>query len=290
MHIKLLSLLTIATLSTLAVSPAYAANRANDKGSAYTNPWGPENPQFNPKTGFASWVFEHWNPPTQQPAKPVFFIDKTRGAWGLNVPANIDGTNDFNTAGYDAAWISFTGDGYLHAGQIFTTTVFWTVPGPYLGPYGTVTTATEGIDFMANSAAIPPIPSQYLRFGHQVIGIYLGPSDHGPVFTLAVHPSVSDEQAPVYKEIFPKLITPANTANNPVKIAFTYNQLPQGHWLIVARITVNSRSFTQLLTSFQYGTTWNKAPSEGIDAVRYFTSQGGAAPGGPLEWTDMAVF
>src|SRR5271165_5477179 len=219
MHFKLLSLLTIATLATFAVLPANAANSASDKGSNYSNPWGPENPQSNPKTGFASWVFDHWNPPTQNPPKPPFFIDKARGAWGLNVPANIDGTNNFNSQGYDAAWISFTGDGYLHVGQTFTTTVFFTVPGPYSGPYGTVTTPTEGIDFMAQSATVP---SQYDSFGHQVIGIYLGPSPSGPVFTLAVHPSVSDEKAPVYTPILPNLISPANSAANPVKITFTF--------------------------------------------------------------------
>jgi hypothetical protein len=284
MHIKLLSLLTI---STLAVLPAKAANPASDKGSNYTNPWGPANPQFNPKTKFADWVFDAWNPPTQNPVPPPFFIDTTRGAFGINVPANIDGTNNYNTAGYDAAWISFTGDGHLNAGQSFTSTVLFTVPGPYYGgTYGTTDLPTEGIDFMANSTTVP---SQYDSFGHQVIGIYLGPGPSGPVFSLGVHSTVSDEQPAVYKQILPNLITPANIASNPVKITFTYTQLPQGNWLILVVAINGSRVSTTFLSSAQYGPTWNTAPSEGIDAVRYFTSQGGATPGGPLEWTDMSV-
>jgi hypothetical protein len=285
MRFKLSSLFLLTTLFLL--PNLRAANPASDKGSLYQNPWGPANPQFNPKTGFASWAFEHWNPPTQNPAKPIFFIDTTRNAWGINVPANIDGTNDFGSTGYDAAWISFTGDGYLHAWQTFTTTVLWTVPGPYYGGgYGTVATPTEGIDFMANSSTVP---SQYVSFGHQVVGLYLGPTDHGPVFTIAVHPSVSDEQAAIYKEILPNVITPANTAANPVRMTLTYTQLPQGQWLLLVIAASNGRTQVSTFSSAHYGSTWNTAPSEGIDAVRYFTSQGGATPGGPLEWTDMSV-
>jgi hypothetical protein len=281
MQLKLTSLLL---LTTLLLPNLKAANKASDSGSNYQNPWGPANPQFQPKTGFASWVFDQWNPPTQAPVKAPFFIDAARGAWGINVPADIDGQQ-----GYDAAWISFTGDGYLHSGQTFTTTVLFTVPGPYYGgPYGTVATPTEGIDFMANSSSSTN-PSQYDSFGHQVIGIYLGPTASGPVFTLAVHPSVSDETAPIYKQILPKLISPANTDKNPVKITFAFTQLPQGNWIIVALATSGGKSSTTILSSYQYGPTWNKAPSEGIDAVRYFTSQGGTTPGGPLEWTSMAV-
>jgi hypothetical protein len=281
MHIKLLSLFAVAALSVL---PAKAANPASDKGSLYQNPWGPANPQFKANTGFASWVFDQWNPPTQAPAKPPFFIDTTRGAWGINVPADIDGQQ-----GYDAAWISFTGDGYLHSGQTFTTTVLFTVPGPYYGgPYGTVATPTEGVDFMAQSSTVP---SRYDSFGHQVIGIYLGPTASGPVFNLAVHPTLSDENAAIYKPIslLNKLLTPANTASNPLKVTFIFTQLPQGNWIILLIATEGSKTHTAALTSTQYGPTWNKAPSEGIDAVRYFTSQGGTTPGGPLEWTNMSV-
>jgi hypothetical protein len=149
-----------------------------------------------------------------------------------------------------------------------------------------VATPTEGIDFMAQSSTVP---SQYDSFGHQVIGIYLGPTASGPVFTLAVHPTVSDETAPVYKTILNNVITPANTASNPVKITFTFTQLPQGNWIIVALATSGGKSSTTILSSYQYGPIWNKGPSEGIDAVRYFTSQGGSTPGGPLEWKNMSV-
>ena len=191
MYIKLLSLLTLATLAVLPA--ARAANRASDKGSPIIPiPGDRRIPNSIPRPALPPGFSTIGIPLPKTRPKPIFFIDKARGAWGLNVPANIDGTNNFNTQGYDAAWISFTGDGYLHTGQTFTTTVFFTVPGPYYGPYGTVTTPTEGIDFMANSATVP---SQYDSFGHQVIGIYLGPSPSGPVFTLAVHPSVSDEKA-----------------------------------------------------------------------------------------------
>jgi len=123
MRFKLSSLFLLTTLFLL--PNLRAANPASDKGSLYQNPWGPANPQFNPKTGFSSWVFDHWNPPTQNPAKPPFFIDTARGAWGINVPADtIDALN------YDAAWISFTGDeAFLSPGQTFTTTVLYTYPG-----------------------------------------------------------------------------------------------------------------------------------------------------------------
>jgi hypothetical protein len=42
-----------------------------------------------------------------------------------------------------------------------------------------------------------------------------------------------------------------------------------------------------VLTSHEYGATWNTV--QGLDAVRYFTSQGGTNPGGPLESKHMSV-
>ena len=92
---------------------ARAANLASDNGSLYQNPWGQANPQSQPASGFAPWVFDQWNPSTYNPPTNttpagLFFIDTARGAWGINVPADINGLT-----GYDAAWISFTGDGYL---------------------------------------------------------------------------------------------------------------------------------------------------------------------------------
>jgi hypothetical protein len=255
-----------------------AANPASDNGSLYHNPWGPASPQFRTSTGFASWVFDQWNPPTQSPLKTPFFIDTVRGAWGINVPADIDGQ-----AGYDAAWISFTGDGHLDPGQIFSTTVLFTPPGPYYGgPYGTVDTPTEGVDFFAQDAVVP---SQYDSFGHQVLGIYLGPSTSGPIFTLVVHTAVSDETPAVVKQI-PFRFT--GTPNSPQMVKIIFAQGAQGQWALwMAGFTNNTVTQWQLLTSATYGATWNTA--QGLDAVRYFASQGGTTPGGPLEWKDMSV-
>jgi hypothetical protein len=269
MRIKLLSLLTVASLSAL--PNLRAANPASDTGSAYQNPWGPANPQFQPKTGFASWVFDQWNPPTQSPAKTPFFIDTARGAWGINAPADIS-----DMPGYDAAWISFTGDGHLDTWQTFSTTVLFTPPGPY----STTELPTEGVDFFAQD---PAVPSKYDSFGHQVLGIYLGPNTpSGPVFNLAVHTTLSDEHADVYKLIHLPL---TGTASSPQSVKISFTQLPQGHWIL----TMVSGANVMILTSHQYGATWNQGPTQGIDAVRYFTSQGGPTPGGPLEWTNMAV-
>jgi hypothetical protein len=183
--------------------------------------------------------------------------------------------------GYDAAWISFTGDGHLDPGQTFTTTVLFTPPGPYYGgPYGTVDTPTEGVDFFAQDAAVP---SQYDSFGHQVLGIYLGPSTSGPVFTLVVHTTVSDEKPAVVTQI-PLPFT--GTPNSPQTVTITFTQLPQGHWVLQMSSGAH-RPVT--LNSQKWGATWNKAAAQGLDAVRYFTSQGGTTPGGPLEWQDMLV-
>jgi hypothetical protein len=77
-----------------------------------------------------------------------------------------------NTPGFDAAWISFTGDGYLDPGQTFSTTVLFTPPGT---PSGTDSPA-EGVDFFAQD---PGVPSNYDSFGHQVFGIYLGSNPEG---------------------------------------------------------------------------------------------------------------
>jgi hypothetical protein len=62
---------------------ARAADLANDNGSLYQNPWGPGNPQSQASTGFAPWVFDLYNPPTNNPPTSPFFIDTTRGAWGI---------------------------------------------------------------------------------------------------------------------------------------------------------------------------------------------------------------
>ena len=119
----------VATAAALGMALLYAqgaraAAPASDNGSAYQNPWGPVNAQSQPNSGFAPWVFDWYNPPTyvwpNTPPPGTFFIDTTKSAWGINL-----------TPGYDAAWISFTGDGELHPGQTFSTTVLYTPPGSY---------------------------------------------------------------------------------------------------------------------------------------------------------------
>ena len=243
---------------------ARAANLASDNGSAYQNPWGPANPQNQTNSGFAPWVFDQWNPNssgTSTPPPGLFFIDTTRGAWGINVPADLAP----NTPGYDAAWISFTGDGYLDPGQTFSTTVLFTPPGPY----STTELPTEGVDFFAQD---PSVPSNYDTFGHQVLGIYLGPQASGTYLTLAVHTTLSDENASVYKKI-PLPFT--GTASSPQVVKISFTQLAQGDWIVKMVSGGNS----VVLTSHEYGTTWNTDAAEGLDGVRYFTSQGGPTPG-----------
>ena len=311
------SLLTLTALASLiTANSAPAANPANDNGSSYQNPWGPDNPQSSAtNSGFAPWVFDRWNPPTQSPAKIPFFIDTAvNHAWGINVPADINGQT-----GYDAAYRGFTGDGYLDSGQTLSTTVFFTVPGSY----SPTETPTEGIDFFAQSPTVPSgsaTGGNYGGFGHQVLGIYLGPSPSGPTFYLAVHNTLSDENAAVYTKIpIPgNVFSPTNTVNNFLKVNIAFKQLAGGNWtLSLIYYTYNTYTFTYqvwhhsafggwwwtpasftysfwypnfiTLTSGQYGTTWNTAPTEGVDAIRYFCSQGGATPGGPLEWSPMQV-
>ena len=254
---------------------ARAADLASDHGSSYKNPWGPGNPQNQPTTGFAPWVFDQWNPstlnpPTNTTPTGLFFIDTTRGAWGINVPGDVAP----NTPGYDAAWISFTGDGYLDPGQTFSTTVLFTPPGPH----STTETPTEGVDFFAQD---PVVPSNYDSFGHQVLGIYLGQDSHLEYkFSLTVHTRLSDENGAVFATI---PLTLTGTASNPQVVKIIFTQLAQGNWIL----KLISGDTTVVMTSQQYGATWNTA--QGLDAIRYFTSQGGLTPGGPLEWENMSV-
>jgi FG-GAP-like repeat len=241
-----------------------AGNLASDNGSLYQNPWDPVHPQNQPATGFAPWVFDQFNTPTSP-----FFIDTTRGAWGINVPADHNGS-----AGYDAAWRGFTGDGTLDPGQTFSTTVLFTPPGAHTA----TETATEGVDFFAQD---PAVPSHYDNFGHQVLGIYFGPvNPSGPTFNLAVHTTLSDENPKVFATI-PLPFT--GTASSPQAVNISFTQLAQGNWIL----KMVSGTTTVTLTSQKYGATWNTA--QGLDGVRYFTSQGGTNPGGPLEWENTSV-
>jgi hypothetical protein len=243
---------------------ARAANPASDSGSLYLKPWGPVNPQNQASTGFAPWIFDQYNTPISP-----FLIDTVKGAWVIQVPADNNGTT-----AYDAAWRSFTGDGALDPGQTFSTAVLFTPPGPY----STTELPTEGIDFFAQD---PAVPSSYYTFGHQVLGIYFATnSPSGPHFTLAVHNTLSDEQANIYVAI-PLAFT--GTLNKPQLVQIHLTQHAQGNWVL----KMVSGNGAVVLTSHEYGATWNTVI--GLDAVRYFTSQGGTTPGGPLEWKHMSV-
>jgi hypothetical protein len=231
----------------------------------YQTPWGPDNPQNQTATGFGPWVFDRWNTPTTP-----FFIDTPRSAWGINVPAHNNGS-----AGYDAALRGFTGDQtFLSPGQTFSTTVLYTPPGAYSPTEQPV----EGIDFFAQDPGVPP---SYDGFGHQVLGIYFAANTpSGPTFGLAVWTALSDEHASVFK-IIPLPFT--GTASNPQAVNISFTQLAQGNWVL----KMISGDSAVTLTSKEYGATWNTA--QGLDGVRYFTSQGGTNPGGPLEWKNMSV-
>jgi hypothetical protein len=243
---------------------ARAADLASDNGSLYQNPWGPSNPQNQTTTGFAPWVFDQFNTPINP-----FFIDTTRGACGIKVAAD-----NSTSIAYDAAWRGFTGDGTLDPGQTFSTTVLFTPPGAY----STQEIPTEGIDFFAQD---PAVPSHYDSFGHQVLGIYLGTfSPSGPIFNLAVHTTLSDEHPEVYTKIH---LPFTGTASSPQVVTISFTQLARSNWII----KMVSGTTTVTLTSQKYGATWNTA--QGLDGVRYFTSQGGTSPGGPLEWENTSV-
>jgi hypothetical protein len=127
------------------------------------------------------------------------------------------------------------------------------------------------------------VPSHYDNFGHQVLGIYLGPQGSGGAnaFALALHTGLSDENPSVYKILHFRF---TGTARHPQRVKIIYTQLAQGHWMLRLESKGNN---TVVFTSHEYGATWNTA--QGLDAVRYFTSQGGNNPGGPLEWKNMSV-
>jgi hypothetical protein len=237
---------------------AESANPAFDSAKRYQNPWGSTNPQ-NSASGFAPWTFEVYNPPASSPA---FFIDKTRNAWAINVPP-----------GYDAAWVSFTGDGQLDAGQTFSTHILFTPPG-----HSTTGTPTEAIDFFAQS---PTVPSKYLNFGHQVLGLYLGQTASGGyAFGVGIHNTLSDENPDKWVTLPLKL---TGTAKNPQSVKVVYTQLAGGHW----NLSIQSQGLSVVLASAQFGPTWNA--TTGVDAVRYFASQAGSSPIRPLEWNNMSV-
>jgi hypothetical protein len=258
----------LVVLLLLPVVSLKAADKASDRGSFYKNPWGPDDPQNRAKSGFADWVFDLYNPPTQDPPVTPFFIDKQRGAWAVNVEADIQGQ-----PGYDAAWASFTGDGQLDSDQTYEATVLFTPPGAY----STSGTPTEGVDLFALS---PTVPSKYDNFGHQVMGIYVGPTSTGISVYFGLHNTLSDENPTLWKTLPIKF---TGTAKHPEVIKIIYKQLAQANW----SVRLDTARGSIVLTSGEYGATWNT--TTGVDGVRFFTSQGGTNPVGPLAWEEMSV-
>jgi hypothetical protein len=110
--------------------------------------------------------------------------------------------------------------------------------------------------------------------GHQVIGLYLGPTE----FFLAVHTTLSDENPNVF---VPSIIPFTGTASNAQELQFSYTQLAGNDWLI--KLVSNGQ--TKTITSADLGQTW----SNQIDGFRFFTSQEGTNPGSPMEIENMAV-
>ena len=249
-------LIPLLLFAGLFASVAHAANPAHDQSGNYQNPWGPTNPQ-NWASGFAPWTFETYNPPTRGPA---FFIDNT----GFAIPM---------APGYDAVWVSFTGDGQLDANQSYNTVALFAPPG-----HSSTGTPTQGFDLFAQS---PDVPSKYLDFGHQVLGLYLGQTGaHKYSFGLAIHNTLSDENPDQWINL-PLEFT--GTTNQPQQVIIHYFQYASGSWKLELR---SPNQNAVVLTSAQYGPTWNT--TTGIDAVRYFTSQA-ISRGHPLEWASMRV-
>jgi hypothetical protein len=282
---KFKNVFSIASLSLAIAFTVRAANNAYDAAYYYKNPWGVANPQSR-TVGFAPWVFDVYNPSITSLNYNPFFIDTVGNrakVWAIKVAPGA--------TGYNAAWVGFTGVPAALTGspsQHYISYVFFTPPGVY----SKTEQATEGIDLFALS---PTVPSAYDTFGHQVLGIYLTVSPivkrTGSTFTLVVHNTLNDENGVAYSlSSFPF----QGTAEEPEEVIFNYAQLPDGQWtLTLYSFTINKNGGATglgyaFLSSAQYGPTWNT--TTGVDAVRYFTSQGGAHPGGPLAWTGMSVY
>ena len=208
-----------------------------------------------------------------QPQSPVpnpypFFIDTKTGAFGINV------TDD---DGYDGVWVTFTGDGQIDVNQSYTTELLFTPPGNY----SQSGTPTEGIQFIAQSPRVPPNP-RYDKFGHQVFGLYLGPTAPGVYkFGLGIHNTLSDEDPNQWISL-PWNFT--GTLKKPMKVHIDFRQLVSGSWKLELR---SPGKDSLVYSSANCGPLWNI--STGIDGVQIFTSQGNATPGGRLEWKNMRV-
>jgi hypothetical protein len=250
----------------------YGADLASDSGSNFKNPWGPANPQ-NPKaekggktsTGFADWIFSY----SQTTLAPdTYFIDQKEGAFGITV------TDDDS---YDGVYVSFTGDGQIDVNQSYVTDVLFTPPGTYSSSQ----TPTEGLTLLAQSPTVPPNP-KYNKFGHQVLGLYCGPTSAGVYqIGLGIHNTLSDEDPNKWIWL-PWSFTGTDT--KPMAVHIDYKQLAGGNW----KLELSSPGKDTLIySSASEGTLWNT--TTGIDGVQYFTSQGSNSTLPAFEWKSMSV-
>lgn len=236
-------------------SQARAASPAYDTGLNYVNPWNAANVQNNPVTGFGNWQFDNY--PSNGGYSSI-----QNGRWTLSQLADDSQGNP----PYDAVYRGFGGDGTLDVGQSLNVQLFFTPPGPY-----TVTgqTPSQGFDLFAQD----PLgsPSRYLSYGHEALGLYLGPNGFGLAYN---DTHVSDESYTVYES---NAIPFTGTATNPQEVDLSLTAL--GNNAFELAMTTDGKTYT-------FGTTLF---STAIDGLRFFTSQGGTQPGGPLAIGQMSV-
>jgi hypothetical protein len=236
-------------------SRARAASPAYDTGANYTNPWSVANPQNNPGSGFGGWQFESYPQDNN-------YSSIQNGRWTLaQYPDDAQ-----NNPPYDAVYRGFGGDGTLDVGQSLNVKLFFTPPGPF-----TVTgqTPSQGFDLFAQDPL--ESPSRYLNYGHEALGLYLGPHGFGLTYN---DTHVSDENYTVYK---PNAIPFTGTATNPQEVDLSLTTLGNNAFELALATDGNTYTFD--------GTLFNSA----IDGLRFFTSQGGTQPGGPLAIGQMSV-
>jgi hypothetical protein len=236
-------------------SQARAASLASDTGLSYTNPWNAANVQNNPVTGFGNWQFDNY--PSNGGYSSI-----QNGRWTLSQLADDSQGN----APYDAVFRGFGGDGTLDVGQSLNVQLFFTPPGPY-----TVTgqTPSQGFDLFAQD----PLgsPSRYLSYGHEALGLYLGPSGFGLAYN---DTHVSEETYTAYES---NAIPFTGTATNPQEVDLSLTALGNNHFELA--LATDGKTYTFDSTLF----------STAIDGLRFFTSQGGTQPGGPLAIGQMSV-
>jgi hypothetical protein len=168
-------------------------------------------------------------------------------------------------------------NGQIDVGQSYITELLFTPPGQY----STTQTPTEGIQFIAQSPTEPPNP-RYNKFGHQVIGLYVGPNSTGGYqFGLGIHNTLSDENPDKWLVLSWKF---TGTLVRPMRVHWDFKQEAAGAWKL--ELSTPGQS-ALVLTSSEYGTLWNT--TYGIDGVQIFTSQGNSASTPAFEWTKMEV-